>query len=150
MVMAQVYAARGDHEAAMRLLEQAQALYRHGFYPDVRPIDAMKARLQIATGDLEPAASWAAERGLGVDDDPDYLHEYEHLTLARLLLARHRAGRARNGLASLLSAGCSSRLHGAAADTGRDGSLLEIRMLQALAHHAGGDSTRRWARWARR
>ena len=31
------------------------------------------------------------------------------------------------------------RLHGAAADTGREGSLLEIRMLQALAHAADGD-----------
>ncbi len=56
LVMAQVRAARGDHEAAMRLLDQAAALYRHGFYPDVRPIEAMKARLQIAAGDLESAA----------------------------------------------------------------------------------------------
>ena len=38
----------------MRLLEEAAALYRRGFYPDVRPIEAMKARLQISAGDLEP------------------------------------------------------------------------------------------------
>ena len=91
VVMAQVYAARGDHDAALGWLEQAQSLYRHGFYPDVRPIEAMVARLQIASGDLEPAATWAEERGLSVDDEPDFLHEYEHLTLARLLLAQHRA-----------------------------------------------------------
>ena len=143
MVMAQVRAARGDHETAMRLLEEAAALYRHGFYPDVRPIEAMKARLQISAGDLDAAATWARERGLGVDDDPDYLHEYEHLTLARLLLAQHRAaGRSdRTGATSPLAAVHTllDRLHDAAADTGRDGSLLEIRMLQALAHHAGGD-----------
>ena len=53
MVMGQVRAARGDHETAMRLLEEAAALYRHGFYPDVRPIEAMQARLQISTGDLD-------------------------------------------------------------------------------------------------
>ncbi len=88
VVMAQVYAARGDHEAALGWLEQAQSLYRHGFYPDVRPIEAMVARLQIASGDLEPAATWAEEHGLSVDDEPAFLHEYEHLTLARLLLAR--------------------------------------------------------------
>ena len=92
VAMAQVRAARGDHEAAIRLLEEAEALYRHGFYPDVRPIAAMKARVQIATGDLDSPASWARERGLGTDDDPDYLHEYEHLTLVRLLLAQVRAG----------------------------------------------------------
>ena len=76
VVMAQVYAARGDHEAAMGWLEQAQSLYRHGFYPDVRPIEAMVARLQIASGDLESASTWAEERGmLSVDDDPAFLHE---------------------------------------------------------------------------
>ena len=32
---------------------EAAALYRHGFYPDVRPIAAMKARVQIAAGDLD-------------------------------------------------------------------------------------------------
>ena len=92
MVMAQVRAARGDHEAAMRLLEEAAALYRHGFYPDVRPIEAMQARVQISAGDLDVGSDWARERGLSADDDPDYLHEYEHLTLARLLLAQDRAG----------------------------------------------------------
>ena len=35
--------------------------------------------------------------------------------------------------------GLLDRLHAAAADAGRDGSLLEIRVLQALAHHAHGD-----------
>ncbi len=135
VVMAQVYAARGDHEAALGWLEQAQSLYRHGFYPDVRPIEAMVARLQIASGDLEPAATWAEEHGLSVDDDPAFLHEYEHLTLARLLLAR------RPDSAIQLSAVLSllERLHTAATDAGRDGSLLEIRVVQALAHQAAGD-----------
>ena len=35
--------------------------------------------------------------------------------------------------------GLLDRLHAAAADAGRDGSVLEIRVLQALAHHAHGD-----------
>ena len=42
------------------LLDQAEALYRRGFYPDIRPIAAMKARVQIAEGDLSSAAGWAA------------------------------------------------------------------------------------------
>ena len=33
-----------------RLLDQAEALYRPGFYPEIRPIPAMKARLAIAAG----------------------------------------------------------------------------------------------------
>ena len=112
VVMAQVYAARGDFDAALRLLDEAEELYRHGFYPDVRPIAAMRARLQIASGDLESAASWAEERGLSVDDEPDYLHEYEHLTLARLLLAEHRATVRSTPVTAVL--GLLERLHTAA------------------------------------
>ena len=73
--------------------------------------------------------------------DPDYLHEYEHLTLVRLLLAQHRAGRdAPAGRARWSAArALLERLHAAAVDAGRDGSVLEIRMLQALVHDADGD-----------
>ena len=128
--------------AATRLLDQAEALYRHGFYPDVRPIAAMRARVQIAAGDLASAAGWADDRGVSVEDDPDYLREYEHLTLARLLLAQHRAEQHGDRAAMrpwLRVLGLLDRLHAAAADAGRDGSVLEIRVLQALAHHAHGD-----------
>ena len=146
LMMGHVLAARGEHDAAVRRLDEAAGLYRHGFYPDVRPIEAMKARLHISTGDLDSAATWARERGLDLDDGPDYLDEYEQLTLVRLLVAQVRAGRRpdRMGDVSSLTAvhALLGRLHDAAAGTGRDGSLLEIRMLQALAHDAGGDRVR--------
>jgi LuxR family maltose regulon positive regulatory protein len=144
VAMALVRAAGGDYDAAIHLLDQAEAIYRRGFYPDIRPIAAMRSRIRIAAGDLASVAEWAHDRGLGVDDDPDYLYEYEHLTLARLLLAQHRAG---PGLAALL--GLLDRLHAAAGNAGRDGSLLEIRTLQALAHHAQGDLPRALAVLAR-
>ena len=143
MAMAQVRAARGDHEAATRLLEDAASLHRRGFYPDVRPIAAIQARLQIATGDLERATTWARELGPGVDDDPEYLHEYEHLTLVRLLLAQDRAsknsGRPARAPALTGALRLLDRLHDSADAAQRAGSLLEIRLMQALAHHAGGD-----------
>ena len=86
VAMAQVRAAGGDHDAAMQLLDQAEALYRPGFYPDVRPIAAMRARLADRRG--RPGVGGRrgpANADCSVDDDPDYLHEYEHLTLVRLL-----------------------------------------------------------------
>ena len=57
VALAQVRAARGDFDAALRLLDEAEELYRPGFYPDVRPIAAMRARVQIAAGDLTAAAT---------------------------------------------------------------------------------------------
>ena len=160
VVMAQVCAARGDNDTATRLLDQAETLYRHGFYPDVRPIAALKARVQIAGGDLSSAEAWAEDRAVSADDEPDYLREYEHLTLARLRLAQHRAdqmwsepvedpstgsGRIRgvdggaHAAAVTAVLGLLDRLHAAAEEAGRGGSVLEIRVLQALAHQARGD-----------
>jgi LuxR family maltose regulon positive regulatory protein len=137
VVMAQIRAAGGDRDTATRLLDQGEALYRHGFYPDVRPIAALKARVQIAGGDLSSAAAWAEDRGVDVDDHPDYLREYEHLTLARLLIARHRADQHLDSGAAVL--GLLERLLAAAAMAGRAGSIMEIQVLRALAHHARGD-----------
>ena len=145
VVLAQIRAAGGDYDTATHLLDQGEALYRPGFYPDVRPIAALRARVQIAAGDLSAAGQWTEDRGLGVENEPEYLHEYEHLTLTRLLLAQMRsepvedpstgAGRIR----ALL--GLLDRLHAAAVEAGRAGSVREIRVLQALAHQARGDRT---------
>ncbi|WP_404380486.1 LuxR C-terminal-related transcriptional regulator [Knoellia locipacati] len=142
VAMSQVRAAGGDYDAANGLLDQAESLYRHGFYPDIRPIAAMKARVQIAAGVLVSAVGWADVRGIGVADEADYLREYEHLTLARLQLAQHRdvpRSDPARGASLVALLGFLGRLHAAATDAGRDGSVHEIRVLQALAQHAHGD-----------
>ena len=136
VAMAEVRAAAGDHDEAGRLLDLAEPLYRRGFYPEVRPIAATRARLAIAAGDTASASGWARSRGLSVGDDPDYLREYEHLTLVRLLLAEHRNAPRGDPAGALL---LLDRLHAAAADAGRVRSLVEISVLQALAHDALGD-----------
>jgi LuxR family maltose regulon positive regulatory protein len=141
VAMAGVRAATGDYAAAHELLEQGAIRYRAGFYPDVRPIAAVRARLHLAEGDLPAAAAWADRARVSVDDSPDYLREYQHLTLARLVLARDPGSHA---VLDLLA-----RLEAAALRTGRQGSVLEIRVLQALAHHAGGDRPRALATLAR-
>lgn len=138
VAMAQVRATAGDHDAAAGLLDQAQRLYRPGFYPDVRPLAAMRARLDLLRGDVDAAVRWAREVGVPADDEITYLREYEHLTAVRLLLAHHRAGQAgaADGALALLD-----RLR-AAVHPSRGGSLLEIGLLTALAHHARGDGRR--------
>ena len=83
--------ADGDPEGAGQLLDQAEQLYRPGFYPEVRPIAAIRARIWIAQGKLSEAADWARDRGVSATDEARYLSEYDHLTLVRLLLAQHRA-----------------------------------------------------------
>jgi LuxR family maltose regulon positive regulatory protein len=90
----------------------------------LNPVPAQRARLLLAQGDMAGAARWAADCGLGPDDAPDYPNEPGHLVLARLLLAQGDAAAAH----ALLD-----RLEGAAAGQQRAGSLIEIRVIRAMA-----------------
>ncbi|HEY1280614.1 MAG TPA: LuxR C-terminal-related transcriptional regulator, partial [Acidimicrobiales bacterium] len=128
----------GDATGALDLLAEAARLYDTDFSPPIRPVPAVIARMQVGQGDLAPALAWAIDRGLAVDDDLTYVHEYEHITLARILLAQ--------GAADPSSAATDDAvrlLRGllAAAEQGqRTGSVVEILALQALAHDARGDT----------
>jgi LuxR family maltose regulon positive regulatory protein len=51
-------------------------------------VPALKARVLIAQGRVGEALGWARQQGLSVDDDLSYLREFEHITLARMLLAQ--------------------------------------------------------------
>jgi len=127
----------GDLEGALDLLDQAQRVYNSDFSPDVRPIPAVRARLWIAHGRLDNALDWLHERGLAADDDLSYVREYEHLTLARVLLARCTAEPENRPLHEVT--GLLDRLLSAAEEGKRTGSVIEILVLQALAHRARGD-----------
>jgi LuxR family maltose regulon positive regulatory protein len=120
---------QADHQRALALLDEADEHYQPGYYPNVRPIAAMRARVWIAGGDLEKAVDWVAESGVSASDAASYLREYEHLTLARLLLELHERGAgADDEIVPLLS-----RLEEAAERSGREGSIADIRSLLALA-----------------
>ncbi|MGI5241629.1 LuxR C-terminal-related transcriptional regulator [Dactylosporangium sp. CA-139066] len=122
-------AARGETDAALGLLDEAQRVYTGDFSPDVRPIPALRARVLAAAGRPGEAARWAAQLGLSADDELSYLREYEHVTLARVLLAQ------RGDAEPLLR-----RLLAAAEAGGRGGSVVEILALLALAAQARGDT----------
>jgi LuxR family maltose regulon positive regulatory protein len=134
--MGRIAGAEGDPNEAITLLDTAEQLYRPGFFPAVRPIAAMKARVWIAQGKLSEAADWARERGLSATEVVSYLSEFDHLTLVRLLLAQHGAHPDPGALSQ--AADLLGRLLEAAETSGRAGSLVEIRMLQSLAQDAQG------------
>jgi len=138
VTMARLRSAEGDLDAALELLNEADRVYAGDYSPNVRPVPAVRARLWVKQGRLSDALGWARQRGLSVNDDLAYLHEFEHITLARLLIARHITERATDSLDE------ATRLLGrllAAAEAGdRTGTVLEILLLQALAHQARGDT----------
>ncbi len=140
VAMAGIRETQGDLDAALDLLLEAERLYVGDFSPDARPVAALTARTQLRLGRLPEAIGWARERGLTAEDDLDYLREFEHITLARVLIARWRHDR--DDLAIEASRELLSRLREAAEAGGRTGNLIEILTLQALAHEAQGDPER--------
>ncbi len=103
----------------------------------MRPIAALKTRVWLAQGRLAEARGWVQEQGLTAHDDLSYLREFEHVTLARVLLAAYK----HDDLAdhSMLEAvELLDRMLKAAQQGGRTGSAIEILVLQALAHEAQG------------
>ena len=137
VAMARIREAEGDLDGALDLLNEAERLYVGDFFPNVRPVPALRARVRVAQGELGEALGWARERGLSADDDLSYLRECEHITLARVLLARYTAERAERSVHEATR--LLERLLRAAEEGQRTGSVIEILVLQALACQARGD-----------
>ncbi len=137
LAQARLKESEGDLEAALDLLDEARGLYVKTSVPDFHPIDALKARVHLRQGRLSEALDWARERGLSVDDNLSYLGEFEHITLARILIAPHQndplAGSIHQAFALL------ERLLQAAEAVRRMGSVIEILVVQTLAFQAQGN-----------
>ncbi|QIN82829.1 tetratricopeptide repeat protein [Rubrobacter tropicus] len=137
VAMARIKEAQGDLDAALDLLDEAERQYVESPDPDVRPVAALKTRVWVAQGRLAEALGWTREQGLSAHDDLSYLREFEHITLARVLLARYESDREERYIHEAM--GLLERLLKAAEEGGRMGSVIEILMLQALAHEAQGN-----------
>jgi LuxR family maltose regulon positive regulatory protein len=130
---------KGDLEGALTLLDEAERLFVRTPLPDVRPISALKAGIWAGQRRVTEALVWARDRRLSVDDDLSYLREFEHVTLARVLIAQHETERVDGAVRDAL--GLLERLLDAAEQGGRTGSMIEILVMQALAHEALGETS---------
>ena len=137
VAMARIREAEGDAGAAVELLDEAERAYVADFFPNVRPVAAMRARSHLLQGELAEALAWVRERGLSARDDLSYVREFEHVTLARVLLALHRTERSEESLQDAVR--LLDRLLAEAESGGRTGTVIEILTLQALTHQTHGD-----------
>jgi LuxR family transcriptional regulator, maltose regulon positive regulatory protein len=137
VAMARIRQAEGNLSGALDLLNEAERLYVSDYFPNVRPVPAVRARVLVAQGELGAALGWAHEQGLSVENDLSYLHEFEHITLARVLLARYAADRAERSIQEVTR--LLERLSRAAEAGQRTGSVIEDLVVQALVHQARED-----------
>ena len=129
----------GNLDEALELLNEAEKLHIRTPLPDLYPISAMKARIWVGQDKLGKAQKWAREQGLSPDDDLSYMREYEHITLARILIAQYQNDRMDNSIQTAIR--LLDRLLLAAEKDNRMGTVIEILVLQALAHQAQGKIT---------
>lgn len=134
--MARLRAAGGDLSTALELLDEAERVYVGDYSPNVQPVHATRARVTAAQGDITRARNWAHQHQLAPDDELSYIREYEHITLGHILLAEHTA----TGNSEVLqdASALLDRLVAAAWNGKRIGSVIELEVLRAVAHHARG------------
>jgi LuxR family maltose regulon positive regulatory protein len=132
-----------DIHAAVELLDEARRVYVRTLIPDAHPAEAWKARAYLKLGQLSDAQDWAQQHGLTVDDELSYLHEFEHTTLARVFIVAYQSNRAEGNIRDAL--GLLDRLLIAAEEGKRTGSVIEILILQALAHRTRGNKPQAFA-----
>jgi LuxR family maltose regulon positive regulatory protein len=129
--LAWVRQAEGDAAAALDAMAEADRVARDlGVTNVLNPVPVQRARLWLIQGDVDAASRWLEQRRVGVDDEPTYASEPDHLLLAQMLVAQERP-RDALGLLERLIAPASARR--------RTGSLIELHAVRAAALLAAGD-----------
>jgi NAD(P)-dependent dehydrogenase (short-subunit alcohol dehydrogenase family) len=126
--LARIRQARGDQAGALEAIGEAEHLVPNPetIVDIIFPVAVQRARLLLALGRMDDAARWCAERGLGVEDEPSYLREREHLVLARVLLAQDKPEQALRLL----------ERHAVAKDIEAAGGSADVAVLDALDEEA--------------
>lgn len=135
---ARIMADQGDWDGIIEMFKGAEHLYYRHPIPDIRPLKALLARMWLAQGKLVEVQHWAREQDLSVEDNLSHLREFEHITLARLLIAQYKSDLIDNYIHDAIK--LLERLLKAAEDGGRMGSVIEILVLEALAYKAQSDT----------
>lgn len=133
--LARVYAAGNEWTHALEILQRARQLGEEAQLDlVVTQAAALCARLNLASGDLFAAESWAMSCGLHPDDEQANhpgSREVEYLTLARVLRKQGRHGEALSLLDRLLQA---------AQAEDRKGSVIAILIVKSCLLQEKGDT----------
>jgi LuxR family maltose regulon positive regulatory protein len=132
LLLATLFQVQNRPSEANQAMEEASRVM-HEHLPEIRSmpwLGATRAKLWLVQGKLDEARRWAESRGLSEEGTIGFRNEVEYLTLVRILLAERRVDDAMRVL---------SRLQGPMESTGRQGSLIEVLVLRAIALDIQGD-----------
>jgi LuxR family maltose regulon positive regulatory protein len=134
LLQASIKGSLGKLDEAMDSLNEAEKYYLRSPIPDIQPLYALKTRMMIRQGKRIRVADWMKENGLKVEDGLEYIREFEHVTLAKVLISEY--GYSKNAKLLLEAKQLTERLLLEAQIGNRPGSAIEILLLQAIMHKA--------------
>ncbi len=137
LLQARIQEGEGDFAGALAQLDEAESVYYPVPIPVVRPIAARKAKIWLRMGRHREAWGWLEHQGVAVDDDLHLLNEFEHIVLARALVARYEQDSDEEAIRE--AEHLLERLLNTAANENRKNSVVEILIVQTLAHRAQAD-----------
>jgi len=130
-LLARIYEARGDRQAAEEVLQEAERLGEGRNYSLVWAlVTEFRTRLWLAQGKMVAASQWAAAQRLKPGEALHAAREIDQMTVARVHIAQEEPDRALCVLGRLLEAAQAAR---------RIGSVIKILALQSLAFDAQDD-----------
>jgi LuxR family maltose regulon positive regulatory protein len=134
LALADMKVSQGAFDEALDLLDEAAPWLEQVHLTETRTLAALKANVWIKQGQLDKTLAWVNQQGLAIDDKLSYLHEFDYMTLARLSMAQYQNGHGDEAIHQAVR--LLGRLLQAAEAGKRNGSIIEILILQALAHEA--------------
>jgi LuxR family maltose regulon positive regulatory protein len=140
--LARLLQARGNSRAAPATLDAlGQVAQQRHFALHLMPqVADVRAQLELAQGNVVAAIDWADTSGLStMDDDLQYPHEGEYLTLIHVRIAQGRDDPTSPYLQDVQR--LLNRLQASAEAKARMGSVLRILIVRSLALEAQGDRT---------
>jgi LuxR family maltose regulon positive regulatory protein len=131
IILAQISRARQDAESAMGFMQMAEHLAHRANRPSfINWVEASQARLYLAQGNAEAAVRWGKRNTLDPNTLTSYIYESVYLNLSRIWIVHGKSQETEAILKLLLDE---------AEIKGRDKSVIEILILQALALQEQGD-----------
>ena len=126
-----------NYESALGHLEEAERHFVATLFPELQPLEALRAALYIKQGALQRAQTWVKKSRLSMLDEATYLREFSHLTMVRVRLAETQNQIDVTVRGSLLD--FLDRLLAKAEEQNRLRSVLDILKLKAQIHFFNGN-----------
>ena len=134
---ARLAAARGDTDGAFAMFDRAEEQYVRGPVPSVRPIGALRARLQLRHGNIQDAVAWVDRQTAGLDLLQPIEREFVDIVMAEIAVRRPGS---RSGVPAITEK--LEAIVSAASASSRIANLIEAGIVLAQAYDVAGDSAR--------